>query len=97
MVEHLIGKIFTYAGAPQGVIFVSLLLLIYINNLAVSPNSIVFFYDSSLFSVVRDLNTSANEINEDWKKGFPMENEFNLDLLKEAYMYFSKMIYHSFT
>ena len=29
--------------------------------------------------------------------GFPMENEFNLNLLKEAYMYFSKMIYHSFT
>ena len=47
-----------------------LLFLIYINDLAqnLSLNPKLFADDTSLFSVVRDLNTSAIEINVDLKK-----------------------------
>ena len=67
-----------------------LLLLIYINDLAenLSSNPKLFADDTSLSSVARDLNTSANEINDDlkmievwspqWKMGF------NPDPLKHA-------------
>ena len=47
-----------------------LLFLIFINDLTgnLSSNPKLFADDTSLFSVVRDLNTSANEINDDLKK-----------------------------
>ena len=67
-----------------------LLFLIYINALAenLSSNPKLFANDTSLFSVVRDLNTSAIEINNDLKKieawAHQWKMSFNLDSLKQA-------------
>ena len=69
MRKHLIRKNIL-VGVPQGSILRPLLFLIYINDLAenLSSNPKLFADDTSLFSVVRDLNTPANEINDDLKK-----------------------------
>ena len=67
-----------------------LLFLIYINDLAenLSSNPKYFPDDSSLLSVVRDLNTSANEINDDLKKikawSHQWKMSFNLDPWKQT-------------
>ena len=64
--------------------------LIYINDLAenISSNPKLFADDTSLFSVVRDLNISANEINDDLKKieawAHQWKMSFNSDPLKQA-------------
>ena len=59
-----------HAGVPQGSILKPLLFLIYINDLAenLSSNPKLFADDTSLFSAVRDLNTSPIETNYDLKK-----------------------------
>ena len=59
-----------HAGVPQASIFRPLFFLIYINDLAenLSSNPKHFADDTSLFSAVRDLNTSAIEVNDDLKK-----------------------------
>ena len=68
-------------GVPQGFILGPLLFLIYINNLSdnLSSNAKLFDDDTSLFSVVHDINTSAIELNSDLKKnkwfGLSMEND----------------------
>ena len=78
------------AGDPQGSILGPLLFLIYISNL---PNGLkskckLFADDTSLFSVVHDISTSASDINNDltlisnW--AFQWKMSFNPDPSKQA-------------
>ena len=67
-----------------------MLFLIYVNDLTenISSNRKLFTDNTSLFSVVHDLNTSANKINDDLKKieawAHQWKMSFNPDSLKQA-------------
>ena len=75
---------------PQGSILGPLLFFIYINDLSddLSTNAKLFADDTSLFSVVRDINTSAAHLNNDlWKISnwaFQWKMSFNHDPSKQA-------------
>ena len=79
-----------YSGVPRGSVLAPLLLLIYINDLSdnLSSNVKLFADDTSLFSVIHDINISAGELNEDLKKisewAFQWKMIFNPDATKQA-------------
>ena len=78
------------AGVLQGSIIGPLLLFIYINDLSddLLTNAKLFGDDTSLFSLVRDINTSAALLNNDLRKisiwAFQWKMSFNLDPSKQA-------------
>ena len=78
------------AGIPQGSILGPLLFLIYINDLSddLKSECKLFADDTSLFSVVNDINTSASDLNEDLEKignwAFKWKMNFNPDPNKQA-------------
>ena len=78
------------AGVTQGSILGPLLFLIYINDLAdgLSPNAKLFADDTSLFSVIHNVDISTNELNKDLcqinKWAFQWKMSFNTDPSKQA-------------
>ena len=89
------------AEVPQVFILGPLLFLIYINDLTEgdTTNAKLFADDASLFSVVYDTQTSANDLNKDLKLinnwAFQWKMNFNPDLNKQAHeVIFSQEINH---
>ena len=78
------------ADVPQGPILGPLPFLIYINDLSnnLIPNSKLFADDTSVFSIVNDVNVSTEEINNDLKRiskcGYQWRMMFSADLNKQA-------------
>ena len=79
-----------YAGVPQGSILGPLFFLIYINDLSKDISSTVklFADDTSIFSVVDDVNVSVMQLNNDLLKiskwAYQWKMSFNPDVSKQA-------------
>ena len=78
------------AGVPQGSILGPLLFLIYMNDLSnnLSSTAKLFADDTSLFSVVNDVNLSQFHLNSDFKKisewAYQWKMAFNPDISNQA-------------
>ena len=87
--QHLSWKDVT-AGVPQGSILGPLLFLVYINDLSngLKSNPKLFADDTSLFSVIHDVNSSQIDLNEDLDKinkwAYQWKMSFNPDPSKKA-------------
>ena len=77
-------------GIPQGSTLGPLFFLIYINDSSdgLTSNPKLFANDTSLFSVVQNINSTANDLNSDLMKisdlAFQWKMRFNSDLKKQA-------------
>ena len=88
------GQVHSWTGVnadvPQGSILGPLLSLVYINDLAdgLSSNAKLFADDTTLFSVIHDVDTSTNELNNDLyqinKWAFQWKMSFNPGPSKQA-------------
>ena len=78
------------AGVPQGSAVGPLFFLIYVNDLShnLSSTARLFADDTSVFSIVHDIDSSTKQLNDDLKKisdwAYQWKMSFNPDLSKQA-------------